>query len=92
MLRRCAGLLPEIRGTPGARRGVLVKRPKPQQERRIDLPASGPQTIALAAEAGLSGVALEAGGALLLERDEMQRLASGLGLFIFGFDPALGQE
>jgi DUF1009 family protein len=41
MLARSRGVASvEIRGTPEARRGVLVKRPKPQQERRIDLPRS----------------------------------------------------
>ncbi len=92
MLRRCARLAPEIRGTQDLRRGVLVKRPKPQQERRIDLPTAGPQTVILAAAAGLSGIALEAGGALLLDREEMQRCALETGLFIVGFDPSLGKE
>ena len=35
MLARVADLQAEIRGTPEVRRGVLVKRPKPQQERRV---------------------------------------------------------
>ena len=46
--------------------GVMVKRPKPDQDRRVDLPAIGPDTIARVAEAGLSGIELAAGGVLVL--------------------------
>lgn len=90
MLRRCAALPVAIRGTPQARRGVLVKRPKPVQERRIDLPATGVSTIELAAAAGLAGVAIEAGGALMLNRSRMEQRAIELGIFIFGFPAELG--
>lgn len=87
MLRRCATLPDEIRGRPGARRGVLVKRPKPGQERRIDLPTTGVSTVELVAAAGLAGLAVEAEGALLLRRAEMAEAANRLGVFIFGFEP-----
>jgi DUF1009 family protein len=79
-----------IRGTPLARRGVLVKRPKPVQERRIDLPTTGVSTVELAAAAGLAGIGVEAGGALMLNRAAMEAKASSLGLFLYGFSPALG--
>ncbi|MBY9067585.1 UDP-2,3-diacylglucosamine diphosphatase LpxI [Hyphomonas sp. WL0036] len=90
MLRRCAGLPTTIRGTSDDRRGVLVKRPKPVQERRIDLPTTGVSTVELAAEAGLAGIAIEAGGALMLNRNAMEERANELGVFIFGFSPELG--
>ncbi len=45
MLARVGALPAEIRGTPEARRGVLVKRPKPIQELRIDLPTIGTETV-----------------------------------------------
>jgi UDP-2,3-diacylglucosamine hydrolase len=90
MLARCAGLPEAVRGTPAARRGVLVKRPKPVQERRIDLPTSGVSTVRNVAAAGLAGLALEAGGALMLNRVEMIAVADALGVFIYGFDPGLG--
>jgi hypothetical protein len=90
MLRRCAALPDTIRGTPLARRGVLVKRPKPVQERRIDLPTTGVSTVELAAAAGLAGIGVEAGGALMLNRAAMEAKASSLGLFLYGFSPALG--
>lgn len=87
MLRRCAALPEAIRGTPGARRGVLAKRPKPDQERRVDLPTTGVSTVELVAAAGLAGLAVEADGALLLRRAEMRAAAERLGVFIYGFDP-----
>lgn len=90
MLRRCASLPVAIRGTAASRRGVLVKRPKPVQERRIDLPTTGVSTIELAAEAGLAGIAIEAGGALMLNRAAMESRANELGLFLFGFPPETG--
>ncbi len=90
MLRRCAALPDTIRGTPLARRGVLVKRPKPVQERRIDLPTTGVSTVELAAAAGLAGIGVEAGGALMLNRPAMEAKAASLGLFLYGFSPTLG--
>lgn len=85
MLARVAHLPGAIRGTPQARRGVLVKRPKPIQERRIDLPTIGARTILGAAQAGLSGVAVEAGGALVVRREELLAEADRSGLFVYGF-------
>ncbi len=90
MLRRCASLPAAIRGTLQDRRGVLVKRPKPAQERRIDLPTTGVSTIELAAAAGLAGIAVEAGGALMLNRPLMEQRARELGVFILGFSAVLG--
>lgn len=78
LLRRCAGLRRDGLG------GVLVKVEKPGQERRIDRPTIGPQTIRLAAEAGLAGIAVEAGSTLLLDRDEVVRIADAAGMFVLG--------
>ena len=85
MLRRCAELPSQIRGSRDAPLGVLVKRPKPQQERRIDLPTIGLTTIELAAEAGLVGIGFEANGALLLNADALRERADALGIFLYGF-------
>jgi len=78
LLRRCAGLR---RDGP---RGVLIKVAKPGQETRIDRPTIGLETVRLAAEAGLQGVAVEAGATLLLDRDEVIRAADAAGLFVIG--------
>lgn len=78
LLRRCAGLRRE---GPG---GVLVKMEKPGQERRADRPTIGPRTVALAAEAGLRGIAVEAGATIVIDRDEVAVAADRAGLFVFG--------
>ena len=85
MLRRCADLPVQIRGSEADRKGVLVKRPKPQQERRIDLPTIGMMTVDLAAEAGLAGIGFEADGALIINSEQVKARAEALGLFLYGF-------
>lgn len=87
MLRRVCDLPAQIRGAPGAARGVLAKAPKPIQETRVDLPTIGLNTIQRAAKAGLAGIAGEAGGMLVLDREAVIELADDLGLFIVGVEP-----
>ena len=81
MLARCAGL---ARSGVG---GVLVKLVKPGQERRADLPTVGVETVRGAAAAGLRGIAYEAGGTLLANRDAAVAAANAAGLFLIGIDP-----
>jgi len=64
--------------------GVLVKAKKPEQERRADLPTIGPQTVELAHQTGLRGIAVEAGGSLVLDREQVAALADKYGLFVVG--------
>jgi UDP-2,3-diacylglucosamine hydrolase len=64
--------------------GVLVKAPKPGQDRRIDLPAIGAETVAQAAEAGLRGIAVEAGGTIVPDAGALIRAADAAGLFVVG--------
>ena len=81
MLSRCGAL---ARPGPG---GVLVKLVKPGQDRRADLPTIGPETIRSAAAAGLRGVAFEAGGTILAERQAAIAAADTAGIFLLGLDP-----
>jgi DUF1009 family protein len=81
MLARCA---PLARAGPG---GVLVKLVKPGQERRADLPTIGPGTVRAAASAGLRGIAFEAQGAILADRDAAVAAADAAGLFLLGIAP-----
>lgn len=81
MLARAAGLR---RSGPG---GVLVKMCKPQQERRIDLPTIGRDTVVGAAAAGLRGIAVEAGATLVLDRDAVVAEADRRGVFVVGVTP-----
>lgn len=79
LIDRCRGLRRRGRG------GVLVKSCKPQQDRRVDLPTVGVRTVRKAFEAGLAGIAIEAGASLLLDRKAVIDAANKLGLFIVGF-------
>lgn len=88
MLRRVGELPAALRGAANARRGVLVKRPKPIQEMRIDLPTIGLRTIEAAAAAGLAGVAVEAGAALVVRVEDVVAAADAAGLFVYGFAAA----
>ncbi len=87
MLARVGDLSEEVRGTPDARAGVLAKIPKPQQDRRIDLPALGPQTVEGAARAGLAGIVFEADGVLFEALDACIEQANRAGLFLYGLTP-----
>ena len=64
-------------------RGVFYKAPKPGQDRRIDLPTLGPDSVDQAAAAGLAGIAWQAGSVILLDRDEAVRRAKAAGLFLW---------
>lgn len=64
--------------------GVLVKAKKPGQENRVDLPTIGVETVENAYKAGLRGIAVEAEGALIINREAVAMKADALGLFVVG--------
>jgi DUF1009 family protein len=66
--------------------GVLVKLAKPGQEMRIDLPTVGPETVRKAKAAGLAGLAIGAGAAIVLERPRLVAEAEAAGLFVVGLE------
>jgi DUF1009 family protein len=68
------------------RGGVLVKTCKPAQDKDFDLPTIGPDTVRLAAEAGLAGIVVEAGNTLVVDPEEVAELANRLGLFVLAVD------
>ena len=90
MLARVAEIRRSGRVHAAARAGVLVKGPKPGQERRLDLPAIGVDTVKQAAAAGLAGIAVEAGGTIAADANALVRAADEAGLFLFGFEPDAG--
>jgi DUF1009 family protein len=77
MIRRSA-----VSGT--GQGAVMVKTAKPGQERRVDLPAIGVDTIANAKAAGLRGIAVEAGSCLVLGHKAVGAAADRAGLFVIG--------
>lgn len=86
MLERCAVLRENGRIRSKGAAGVLVKAAKPSQDLRVDLPTVGPRTIELASAAGLSGIAVEAGRALIADQEATVRKADEAGLFIYGLE------
>jgi UDP-2,3-diacylglucosamine hydrolase len=64
--------------------GVLVKAPKQRQDRRFDLPSIGPDTVLHAAQAGLAGIAVVAGGTIVAEPQRLVEAADTNGLFVLG--------
>jgi len=71
-------------GALGREGVVVVKRCKPQQDLRFDLPAAGPKTIDTMESVHASVLAIEAGRSVLLDRDEMLRKAERAGIAIVG--------
>ena len=67
---------------------ILVKAPKPAQSTLADLPTIGPKTVDSALAAGLRGLAFQAGGTILLERETTIAAAEAAGIFLLAFDPA----
>lgn len=84
LLERCAALARE------GPRGVLVKCRKPHQDPRADLPSIGAETVRRADDAGLRGIAVEAGETLVLDQAATVEAADARGLFVFGFDRDAG--
>ena len=84
MLARVAQLPQVFIGSDAARAGVFAKLPKPNQDRRVDLPTIGVKTIQQVAAAGLAGMVYEAGGALFIDGDAIRAAADKHGLFLFG--------
>ena len=74
------------RGAELARGGaVVVKAAKPEQDLRFDVPAIGPETVALMQEVGASVLAIEAGRTIILERDAVVAAANAAAIRILAF-------
>lgn len=78
LIERCGALRREGGG------GVLVKIAKPGQDRRADLPTIGVRTVETAASAGLVGIAVAAGSALLVNRAAITAAADRAHIFVVG--------
>jgi len=63
--------------------GLLYKAPKPTQDRRVDLPTIGSDTVRRAAEAGLQGIVIAAGGVMVLDLPATVTAADRAGLYLW---------
>ena len=88
MLRRVAGLRKDGRIPRLGKNGVLVKLMKPGQDHRADMPVIGPQTVLEVKQAGLLGVAVDAGKSMILQRDETLNMARKSNIYIYGYQSA----
>jgi DUF1009 family protein len=80
LIERCGRLR---RGGAGP---VLVKLRKPQQDLRADPPAIGPATVARAASAGFSGIAIDAAGTLIIDQAATISAADRSNLFLLAVE------
>lgn len=78
LIKRCAPFLSQTKT------GVLVKIKKSNQEKRIDLPVIGENTINNVHKANLAGIALEAGSSIIINKARVIQMADELGIFIMG--------
>jgi len=67
---------------------VVVKRLKPGQDERFDLPAVGPGTLDVMAEVGARVLAVEAGKTLLLEAERLVATAERAGITVLAVESA----
>ena len=84
MLERVANLRELKRISQKPKNGILVKMAKVDQDRRVDLPTIGPQTVLNVAAAGLRGIVGEAGSVLVAERKKVRELAKKHKIFLVG--------
>ena len=84
MIARVGTLRESLRGTPDKKRGVLVKALKPTQDAKTDMPVIGKETVRKACEVGLTGIALETGKSLIVDKRAVREVADRLGLFVVG--------
>jgi len=82
LIRRCAALRIDRTG------GVLVKVGKAEQDPRADPPVIGSETVRLAAETGLGGIAIETGSTLVVDRAATIAAADAAGLFLVAVETA----
>ncbi len=82
------------RGCQSAQGGParVIKRKRPDQDPRFDLPTVGPETIRAMAQGGADLLAVEAGFTVLLERARLLRDADAAGIAVLGVDDALIAE
>jgi DUF1009 family protein len=87
MLARVAEMRANGRVRTAAGTGVLVKAPKPGQDRRFDLPSIGPRTVEGAARAGLAGIAVVTGETIIAEPEALIAAADRADIFVLGATP-----
>ena len=71
-------------GALAGKGAVLVKFSRTNQDLRFDIPTVGADTVAVCRESGVSAIAVEAGGTLVVDMDEMAAAADEAGIAVCG--------
>ncbi len=77
MIKRCQNLKVDY-----AKSAVLVKMKKIKQSMKADMPTIGVETIKNCAMSGICGIAIQVNSTLVLQKDEVIKIADELGLFL----------
>ena len=80
MIERAGSLQRNVSGP------ILIKISKTNQDKRVDLPTAGPETVNNAIRSGFQGLALEANNSLLLDKDRVIEIAEKNAFFVIGVD------
>lgn len=81
LIKRCAALK---RNGPGP---ILIKAAKPGQDKNMDLPTIGPDTVIAVQAAGFRGIAVQSGATLVVQPIDMMAQADAAQIFIYGYSP-----
>ena len=76
-------MLQSLSSRPDGTGGVFYKAPKSGQDRRIDLPTIGPDTVQKVADAHLDGLVIQAGGVMVLDLTGVIAECDRLELFLW---------
>lgn len=68
--------------------GILIKLCKPYQNRTLDLPTIGPETIALAAKNNICGIVIQSEATLVVDKEKVADYANQNKMFVLAIDPA----
>jgi DUF1009 family protein len=77
MILRCQNLPTDYK-----KNAVLVKMKKRGQSAKADLPTIGVETVKNCAASGIKGIAIQANSTLVLQKDEVVKVADELGVFL----------
>tara|TARA_R110002095_G_scaffold72957_1_gene62093 strand:+ start:1581 stop:2444 length:864 start_codon:yes stop_codon:yes gene_type:complete len=78
LIRRCASLQKKGRG------GILIKTCKPNQDKDLDLPTIGIDTIRTAQESGLIGIAIQSEHVIIIDPKSVAEYADRYKIFVCG--------
>ncbi len=76
-------MLASLQNRPDDTGGVFCKASKPNQDRRVDLPVIGVDTVVAAKKARLDGLVVEEGGVMILDLAAVTSAADEAGLFLW---------